>query len=128
MVPHSAVFARGKLGINNQVYVADEDLFGLEEGEAAAIARYRVGQPEFSVIIAEYASEEACRKAFVRLREHFLGGESAREKEFVVRAMPARYHGVRIAGRRLVVVANADNRENALDMLSRVSGRWAGQG
>jgi hypothetical protein len=121
MVPQSIVFARGQLGINNQVYVADEDLFGLEKGEAAAIARYRIGQPEFSVIVAEYTNEEACRKAFLRLREHFLGSESIREKEFVAKAMPAKHHGVRRVDNRLIVVANAYNRENAFDMLNRVS-------
>lgn len=123
MVPRSMVFARGKLGINNQVYVAPEDLFGLEEGEAAAIARYRIGQPEFSVIIAEYAGEEACQKAFLRLREHFLGGESAKENEFAAVPMPAKHYAVRRVGDRLVVVANADSRKNALDMLDRASER-----
>jgi len=121
MIPQTTVFARGKLGINNQVYVAEEDLFGLEKGEAAAIARYRIGQPEFSVIIAEYASEAACERAFVRLRKHFLGGESTRETEFVAKAMPAKYHGVRRIGKRLIVVANTYDQENALAMLHRIS-------
>ncbi len=127
MVPRSMVFARGKLGINNQVYVAREDLFGLEKGEAAAIARYRIGQPEFSVIIAQYASKEACRKAFLRLREHFLGSESTNENEFVVVPRPAKHYAVRRVGDRLVVVANADSRENALNMLDRVSERLGSQ-
>ncbi|UCD58760.1 MAG: hypothetical protein JSV16_06535 [Candidatus Hydrogenedentota bacterium] len=119
MVPRSEVFARGQLGINNQVYVADEDLFGLKDDEVAAIARYKIGQPECSIIIAEYASGHACQEAFLRLREHFLGSESAEENEFVAAAMPAKYHAVRRTADRLVVVANADSRNSALGMLER---------
>jgi hypothetical protein len=121
MVPRSEVLALGLLGVDNQVYVANEDLFGLAEGEFAAIARYRLGQPECSVIVAQYAGPDACSQAFVRFREHFLGTESTREQEFVAKAMPSKYHGVRRAGGRLIVVANADNEKNALDMLNRVS-------
>jgi hypothetical protein len=121
MVARSAVFARGRLGISNQVYVAAQDLFGLEEGEGAAIARYRVGQPEFSVIVAEYESEAARREAFARMRAHFLGNESTREKEFAVSPMPGKHHAVREHGNRLLFVANADTKEHALGMLDRIS-------
>ena len=121
MVEHSVVFARGKLAINNQVYVAADDLFGLEKGEVAVIARYRFGRPEFSVIIAQYASEEACGRAFLRLRAHFLGEESTREEEFTATAMPGKHHAFRKAGASLLVVANADTMENARGMLKRIS-------
>ncbi len=146
MVERSTVFARGKLAINNQVYVASRDLFGLKEGETAAIARYRLGMPEFSVIIAEYASDEARGEAFKRLRAHFLGEESVREKfaaaltsafgwlrrhflgegsvrelEFAAAPTPGKHYAVREAGRRLLVVANADSERNALVMLDRLS-------
>lgn len=121
MVNRSAVFARGRLGINNQVYVALEDLFGLKEGESAAIARYRLGAPEFSVIIAEYKDAAACDSAFKRLRAHFLGEASEREKEFIATAMPGKHHAVREAGTRLLVVANADTQKNAITMLDRIS-------
>jgi hypothetical protein len=121
MVPRSEVFARGKLGINNQVYVAEEDLFGLSESDAAAVARYTIGRTECSLIVAEYSKEEACRKAFNRFREHFLGSQSTKENEFIATAMPAKYHGVRKIGKRLVVVANSDSPEHAIDMLGRIS-------
>ena len=126
MVERSAVFARGRLGINNQVYVASENLFGLKQGEAAVIARYRLGQPEFSVIVAEYESAAACDNAFKRLRAHFLGEESEREKEFTVVPMPGKHHAVREAGRRLLVVANADSEKNALAMLDRIAAHIGG--
>ncbi|MBI5114902.1 hypothetical protein HZA56_00350 [Candidatus Poribacteria bacterium] len=121
MVSRSEVFARGKLGINNQVYVAEEDLFGLSDGDAAAIGRYKIGRTECSLIVAEYSGEEACRKAFNRFREHFLGSQSTKENEFIATAMPAKYHGVRKIGKRLVVVANADSPEHAIDMLGRIA-------
>jgi hypothetical protein len=123
MVPRSDVFASGPLGIDNQVYVANEDLFGLAEGEFAAIARYRVGQPEFSLVIAEYTDLDACAKAFLRFRNHFLGEESTRENQFVIKTMPGKYHGILSTGAKLVLVANADSKENALAMLDRASGR-----
>jgi hypothetical protein len=122
MVARSAVFARGNLGISNQVYVAPKDLFGLEEGdEGAAIARYRLGRPEFSVIVAEYKDEAARSEAFARTRAHFLGAESTRDKEFAVTPMPGKHHAVREAGNRLVFVANADTEKNAISMLDRIS-------
>jgi len=121
MVARSAVFARGRLGISNKVYVAPDDLFGLKDGEAAAIARYRFGQPEFSVIVADYKDDAARSAAFGRLRAHFLGAESAREGEFVVMPMQGKHHAVREAGNRLLVVANADSEKNALGMLDRIS-------
>ncbi len=119
-VARTEVFARGKLGINNQVYVADDDLFGFGEEDAAAIARYSIGRTECSVIIAEYSREEAAREAFQTLRGHFLGSQSAKESEFVAAAMPAKYHGVRKLGKRLFVVANADSPERAIEMLGRI--------
>jgi len=121
MVERSEVFARGPLAISNQVYVAADDLFGLAKGEVAVIARYRLGLPEFSVIIAQYASDDACADAFARLRDHFLGDASVREEQFIVTAMPGKHHAVRKAGSKLVVVANADTPANALAMLERVS-------
>ena len=121
MIPRSEVLAVGFLGIDNQVYVSNENLFGLEKGESAAIARYALDQPEFSVITAQYASADACAQAFARFREHFLGAESAREDEFVAKAMPGKYHGVRRVGDILIVVANADSEKNALAALDRVS-------
>ncbi|RJP66012.1 MAG: hypothetical protein C4532_16610 [Candidatus Abyssobacteria bacterium SURF_17] len=121
MVPHSEVFARGKLAINNQVYIAEEDLFGLAKDEVAALARYRAGLPEFSVIIAGYKSPEACEKAFTRLREHFMGSGSAVDAQFAIAAMPGKHYAVRKADDTLLVVANADNPQNALDMLDRIS-------
>jgi hypothetical protein len=120
-IERSEVFARGRLAINNQVYIASDDLFGLAKGEAAAIARYKLGQPEFSVIVAQYAGEETCGEAFARLRAHYLGEESERETEFAATAMPGKHHAVRIAGSRLLVVANADTKETALAMLDKVS-------
>jgi hypothetical protein len=126
MVERSAVFARGRLGINNQVYVAPENLFGLERGEAAVIARYKLGQSEFSVIVAEYESAAACGEAFKRLRAHFLGEESALEKEFAVAPKPGKHHAVREAGTRLLFVANADSETNALTMLDRISAHIGG--
>ncbi len=120
MVERSEVFARGRLAISNQVYVSSEDLFGLEGGESAVIARYRLGRPEFSVIIAQYAGDEPCSGAFARLRGHFLG-DSEREEQFAASAMPGKHHAVRRAGSRLIVVANADSEKNALAMLGRIA-------
>ncbi len=128
MLPRSEVYAQSRLAIENQVYIANEDLFRLEKGEAAAIARYRISQPEFSVIVAEYKSEDACGEAFIRFREHFLGSESTREKEFIASVMAPRHYGVRKEGARLVIVANADSAANALEMLDRVSAHMAGKG
>jgi hypothetical protein len=121
MVERSAVFAKGRLGINNQVYVASENLFGLEQGEAAVIAQYRLGQHKFFALVAEYESAAACDDAFKRLRAHFLGEESVREEEFAVAPKPGKHHAVREAGTRLLFVANADSEENALAMLDRIS-------
>jgi hypothetical protein len=121
MIPRSEVLAVGFLGIDNQVYVANENLFGLAKGESAAIARYRLGQPEFSVIAVRYASADACAQAFDRFRGHFLGAEAAGEDEFVAKPMPGKYHGVRKAGDILIVVANADSEKNALVALDHVS-------
>ena len=128
MLPRSEVYAQSRLAVSNQVYIANNDLFRLEKGEAAAIARYRIGQPEFSVIVAEYGSEDACSEAFIRFRTHFLGSESAREKEFIASAMAPRHYGVRKEGARLVIVANANSADNALEMLDRVSAHMAGKG
>ena len=127
MVARSAVFARGKLGISNQVYVAPKDLFGLKEGEGAAIARYRLGRPEFSVVVANYKDVAARSEAFARTRAHFLGAESAREKEFAVTPMPGKHHAVREDGNRLLFVANADTEKNALSMLDRISDHLAAE-
>jgi hypothetical protein len=121
MVPRSMVFARGRLAIDNQMYFANEDLFGLEKGDVAAIARYRFGEAESPVIVAEYANETACVDAFLRFREHFPEAESETENEFVTAARPPKHHGIRRAGTRLIVVANIDSSENALSMLDRVS-------
>ena len=121
MIVRSAVFARGKLAINNQVYIAAENMFGLKQGETAALARYRLGQHEFSGIIAEYASEEGRSAAFGRLRRHFLGEESTRENEFAAALTSGKNYAVREAGLRLLVVANADSEKNALEMLERLS-------
>jgi len=128
MLPRSEVYAQSRLAIENQVYIANKDLFRLEKGDAATIARYRISQPEFSVIVAEYGNEDACTGAFTRFKEHFLGSESTREKEFVASAMAPRHYGVRKEGARLVIVANADSADNALDMLNRVSAHMAGKG
>jgi hypothetical protein len=120
-VPGSEVFARGRLAINNQVYVADEDLFGLKKGEAAAIARYRLGQPEFSVIIARYASADACQDGFTRFRNHFIGGGGGQTDSFTVSPMPGKHDAIGKIGEKLVVVANADSGENAWAMLKTIS-------
>ncbi len=120
-VPNSEVFARGKLGINNQVYIASEDLFGLQNGESAAIARYRIGRPECSVVIAQYKDNESAARAFLRFREQFPGTESAKEEAFVTTPVAGKAHAVRKLDDKLVVVANADGRENALTMLGRLS-------
>jgi hypothetical protein len=121
MVPHSDVFARGKLAINNQVFIAEEDLFGLGKGEVAAIARYKIDQPEFSLVIAEYKSAETCENAFRRFRDHFLGSGSTKENTFAIQAQPGKYFAVRKMGNTLVVVANADSQKNAVEMFGRVS-------
>lgn len=123
MVSRSEVLALGLLGVDNQVYIASDDLFGLQNGEFAATARYTFAEPEFSLIVAQYTNPDACTGAFVRFREHFLGMESAREDEFIAKAMPAKYHGIRKADTRLIVVANADGEENAFTMLDRAS-QW----
>jgi len=123
MIPRSEVLALGPLGIDNQVFVANEDLFRLGKGEVAAIGRYRLGEPEFSIVIARYANPDACGQAFARFREHFLGAESTREDEFTTKAMPGKFHGVRTAGDKLIVVANADSTENAMMMLT-VASQW----
>ena len=127
MIARSEVFARGKLGISNQVYIAPKDLFGLKEGEGAAIARYRLGQPEFSVVVADYKDDTARSEAFVRMRAHFLGAESAREKEFAVTPMPGKHHAVREEGNRLLLVANADSEKNAIAMLDRIADHLAAE-
>lgn len=121
MIARSEVFARGQIAINNQVYIADDDLFGLAENEYAAIARYKLRQPECSVVIAKYINPDACQEAYVRFRAHFLGPESARENEFTAMVMPAKYHSARIEGSRLLIVANADSEKNALEVMDRVS-------
>ncbi len=124
MIGRSEVLALGFLGIDNQVHIAGDDLFGLQEGEFAAIARYKFAEAELLLIIAEYLSPEACTQAFVRFREHFLPStESTQEPEFVIEAKPGKYHGIGKADTRLLVVANADSEENALTMLDRVSQR-----
>lgn len=119
-VPRTEVFARGKLGINNQVYVSDDDLFGLKKGEGAALARYRLGQPEFSVIIASYADESACDDAYTRFHDHFIGGGGGQGDSFTASTMPGKHNAVGKSGRNLVVVANADSDEHALAMLHEV--------
>ena len=121
-VEQSEVYARGRLAINNQVYVADEDLFGLKEGESAAIARYGVDQPEFSLIIAQYSDEEASEAAQSRFRAHYPDSDTA-ENEFILSAMPGKHIAVKRIGRYLAVVANADTGERASEMLSMVSER-----
>jgi hypothetical protein len=122
MVARTEVFATGPLGINNQVYVADEDLFGFKGSEAAAIARYRLREPEFSLIIAQYARDDACAEAFRRFREHFQGAESGEETQLAFSIMPGKHTAVRRVDDKLFVVANADSSENALTMLDRASG------
>jgi hypothetical protein len=117
-LPKSEVFARGRLAIDNQVYLAEQDLFGLTEGEAAAIARYRVGQPEFSVVLAHYSSEEACREAFARIRKHFLGDESSVERQFTASTMPGKHSAAGERGVNLVVVANAQSEDAAMQTLN----------
>jgi len=121
-VEQSEVYARGRLAINNQVYVADEDLFGLKEGESAAIARYGIDQPEFSLILAQYSGEEASGAALSRFRAHYLDSDAG-ENEFILAAMPGKHMAVKKVGRYLAVVANADTGERATDMLSAVSER-----
>ena len=129
MVERSAVFAKGRLGINNKVYYfAYEDIFGLEQGEAAVIARYRLDQAEFPALVAQYKDAAACNRAFKRLRKLFPGEESARENEFTAIPKPGKHHAVREAGTRLLVVANADSEENALAMLDRISAHIQGVG
>lgn len=119
LIPRTEVFARGKLAINNLVYISEEDLFGLAKGEASAIGRYKITEPEFSIVVAQYASPEACDKAFKRLRDHFMGAGSTKESEFVIEARPKKYFAVRKMGNTLVVVANADGQKNAVEMLDK---------
>ncbi len=116
MVPHSEVYARGRLGINNQVYVSSEDLFQLRAGESAAIARYHIGAPEFSVIIADYANDEESRSAYERFSEHFLGSSGEGEDIIAAMPMPGKHYAIGRVGKDLVVVANADSGDNALIM------------
>jgi hypothetical protein len=120
-LPNSEVFARGRLAINNQVYVAENDLFGLKRGEAAAIARYRIGQPEFSIILAIYKNEEAAQEAFSRFQRHFLGNEKRDETQFVASTMPGKHNAIAIIGRYVAVVANAASADTALAEMKIVS-------
>jgi len=113
MIPQSEVFARGRIAINNQIYLAEEDLFGLREGEDAAIARYRT-VPETTVIIAAYSNEDASESAYDRISTRFAGTGRTTEDILVVEQMPEKHLCAGKVGKYLVVVAGADNRDNAV--------------
>jgi hypothetical protein len=121
MVPRSVVLARGRLAIDNQAYIAEEDLFGLGEGEVAVIAQYGAGWPKFPVIIAEYASSEACEEALQRFRTRFSEGITTEGENFIFTRSLKAFHGARRIGTRLIVVVNAEGRKGALSMLDSVS-------
>ncbi|GAB4336932.1 MAG: hypothetical protein Kow0099_10140 [Candidatus Abyssubacteria bacterium] len=120
MLANSQVFARGRLAINNQVYISDEDVFGLGKNDAAAIARYKLSEAEFPLIIARYAEDSACAKAFDRLRTQFPDAQGLKKNEFVVKAAPGKFHIVRRSGSQLIVAANAESDQSALEMINRI--------
>jgi hypothetical protein len=120
MVANSQVFARGRLAINNQVYISDEDVFGFGKDDAAAIARYQLGESQVLVIIARYAHESACAEAFGRFLKQFPAPRGRSDVEFVVEAAPGKFHAVRRSGSELIVIANAQTEDAALEMMSRV--------
>ncbi|RJP19153.1 MAG: hypothetical protein C4520_13260 [Candidatus Abyssobacteria bacterium SURF_5] len=120
-VPRSEVFVKGRLGINNQVYIAEEDLFGLQGNEAAAIARYQ--QPGLSLIIAQYLSRESCDRAYSRFLNHFNGSDDEVDNRFTASVMPGKYIAVGKREWHLVVIPDAESSDSAMIMLAKVSDR-----
>jgi len=72
-IPHSEVYVRGPLGLNSRHFVADQNIYALNDSTPAALAYYHLregGHPALIMVVAYPDSVEA-RRVFGALESHY---------------------------------------------------------
>jgi hypothetical protein len=64
MVPHSERYVLGPLALQKLLPVADADWIGFKQGAEALLARYRKGNREVTLLVAEYPTQQIAAARF----------------------------------------------------------------
>ena len=129
LVPGSVAVIRDQADLDALYYLADESALGLEGEAEAVFAAYEAWEAEALVLAAAYPDESLAARVFARFGLDFFPGEfdpdAARR---VARLETGDWAAAARAGRVLVVVLEAPDRETCEALPGRLEGRAAGFG
>jgi hypothetical protein len=112
--PRSLRFLRSHQILNSQIYLGEDNPFGLDVDTSAALGRYQRQDGAGMLLLVDYPDlgrRQAAERAFT---ERYLGGSA---DDGAVRAEDDRWYAKRSAGTRLAAVLKADSEQLAVDLL-----------
>jgi hypothetical protein len=129
LVPGSVAVIRDQADLDALYYLADESVLGLEGGAEAVFAAYEAWDGEALVLAAAYPAESGAARVFARFGLDFFPGEFDPDAvRHVARLETGDWAAAARAGRVLVVVLEAPDRETCEILLGRLEERAAGFG
>lgn len=129
LVPGSVAVIRDQADLDALYYLADESVLGLEGEAEAVFAAYEAWEAEALVLAAAYPDEALAARVFARFGLDFFPGEFDPDAaRHVARLETGDWAAAARAGRILVVVLAAPDRETCEALLGRLEERAAGFG
>ncbi|MBI5481698.1 MAG: hypothetical protein HY906_22770 [Deltaproteobacteria bacterium] len=117
LVPASVRYFRHHVWLNSACFVAPDNLLGIGKGTEAVLARYAPPGGKHVLVLVEYADAKAAASARRTFAARYLGSPAAG-----VTRVKERFAGIRIVGRRAVVVLDAPSRAVAEQALGAAAG------
>jgi hypothetical protein len=129
LVPGSAVLVRDQADLDTLYYLADESVLSLEGEAEAVFAAYEGWEAEALVLVAAYPAEADAARVFARFGLDFFPGEFDPDAaRHLARLETGDWAAAARAGRLLVIVLEAPDRETCEALLARLEDRAAGFG
>ncbi len=115
--PNSIRYFHDNEMLDYHYYLSDENILNLGQETNAALAEYRVGKEDATILLVTYPDPQKGKKAFAALRTHFM---SDLNDKGVVRLENGKWSAAALKWNRLSFVLEADSPELAQNLLKNV--------
>ena len=103
--------------LNYHYYLSDENLLYLSDQTRSVLAEYRRKDGQVLILLTSYPKTDAARRAYANFKRHYL--TDADDGEMVM-LENQKWSALRIKGRLLVIILEADSRQLAENLLDSV--------